>query len=149
MYEQKIEKITLKKIRKKFNKYYSFCYDDDFRKWVDSYDYISYTLNNKKIIATLLIKECPEFPRIWQLGRIIVNEDFRKNNVGSKLLKNTEDFIKEKNGAKILVHVSDTNKPAQAFYKKNNYLKEATIKKMKLGKENLNIYSKEIKGDKR
>ena len=140
----KIEKVNYTKIKNKFLDFYPYILEDKiFKKLINSYEYIGYTINkNNKTIATLMFKEDLEFPYIWQLSRIKVDYKYKKKGIGSKLLNKILDFIKKENGYKVLVYVSDSNKIAQAFYKKNGFKKEATIKNMKLKKENLNIFSK-------
>ena len=143
-----IKKTSFKDIKSNFINFYKFINAPEYRsiakKLILNYDSIAYAKNKNKIVACVMFKELIEFPNIWQLGRINVLDKYNHKGIASNLLKVIQDYIKIKNGYKILVHISSTNKIAQKFYKKNGFKKEATIKKMKLKKEDIYIYSKII-----
>lgn len=146
MYMYNIEKLNIKKIRSNFIDYFSFILKDkSLEKVIKEYQYIAYAKNKSdKVISCVLFKEYLEFPYIWQLGRISTNKKFYNKGIASSILKIIYDFIISKKGKKLLVYVSNENKIAQKFYIKNGFIKEAKISKMKLGNDDLFIYSKEF-----
>lgn len=106
--------------------------------------FICLVKDKTEVVAHLIFREYLEFPNIWELERIFVSSNYRNKKIGLTIISKVLSFIESKNGIKVLVFVSKTNKVAQKFYIKNKFKKEAEIKKMKLGKESLFIYTKEI-----
>lgn len=141
MYKYKIIKADLKTILDKFIDIYPQFKDSENHCLIYHNSKLGFVEYNKKIIGSLLYREYNEFPLIWELGHIKILSDYQSKGIGSKLLEQIILDIKKNNGKKIIVHVSESNKVAQEFYKKNKFIKEATIKNMKLGKENLHLYT--------
>ncbi len=144
-----IEKVNLNLIKTKFSKFYSFVNDPKFKKIsnqiIHNYKYIAYCQDQKEnIVSCVLFKELIEFPYIWQLGRISTDSKYTNKGIASNLLKIIIDFIKIHNGYKLTVYVSNTNKIAQKFYRKNGFINEASIKNMKLKTEDINIFTKTV-----
>jgi len=139
----KIKKVTLKLLKSQFITFYPHLKHKKLQ-IIKPNAYIGYAYDNRKIIATLIFSELIDLPFIWQLERISVIGGYLRKCVGSNLLRLVEEKIIRENGKKILVFVSKTNKIAQKFYKKNKYKKEAKIKNLKMGKEDMFIYTKEI-----
>jgi len=146
MFSYYIKKVNLKEIKTDFIEFYPFILrDKSYEKIIKEYQYIAYAVNkSNKVVSCVLFKEYLEFPKIWQLGRISTNKSYTGKGIASNLLKIIDDFIVCKDGKKILVYVSDENKTAQKFYLKNKFKNEAKIEKMKLGKDPLYIFSKEL-----
>jgi len=146
MYSYNIKKINLREIRSDFIEFFPYILKDkSFEKIIKEYQYIAYAENKLgKVVSCVLFKEYLEFPKVWQLGRISTNKKYFKKGIASNLLLKIIDFIKNKKGVKILVYVSEENKVAQSFYLKNKFKKEAKIDKMKLGRELLFIFTREV-----
>ena len=57
-------------------------------------------------------------------GRVLelfVDEDYRKENIGGKLMENIETYLKEKGCDFMIIDVFEYNKIAKEFYRKNGY----------------------------
>jgi ribosomal protein S18 acetylase RimI-like enzyme len=136
MFEYKTKNIDLKEILNYFIDFFPYFKDPSNHCLIYHNSKLGYVKNkNNKIIAALLYREYNEFPYILELGHIKVFQEYRSKGIASKLLEYILLDIKQNKGKKVIVHISQTNKIAQKFYTKNNFIKEGTIKNMKLGKE--------------
>ncbi len=136
MIKYSIQKCDSKKFKEIYLSYKS--------KQVYPNSYICLAKYKTKIIGHLIFRKFFEFPNIWALEHISVLDNYKRQGIGTHIISKIVNFIIKKKGIKILVFVSKTNTTAQSFYKNNNFKKEAEIKKMKLNKESLYIYTKEI-----
>lgn len=144
MHIYKTEKITVNEIISNFIDFFPYFKDISNHCLIYNNSKLGYVKDNNKTIAALLYREYHEFPFIWELGHIKVLEDYRSKGIGSKLLEHILLDIKQNKEKKVIVHVSESNKKAQLFYEKNRFVKEGTIKNMKLGKEDLHLYTFEF-----
>ncbi len=145
MYVYNTININIDLIKSKFISFFPYFKDPEYHCLIYHNSKLGYIEDkNQNVIGGLLYREYNEFPNIWELGHIKVLEEHRNKHLATNLLKYILLDIKQNKGKKVIVHVSESNKVAQSFYEKNNFIKEATIKKMKLGKEDLHLYTLEV-----
>jgi len=82
----------------------------------------------------------------FDLYWIAVDNGSRGEGIGKGLLKKTEEAIREMNGRRIYIETSSRERyvPTRAFYVKNAYRLEASIKDFYAPGDSKNIYIKEI-----
>lgn len=89
-----------------------------------------YIKNDKeKIIASAGVNETERKNGGFCLDYFAVHKDYRRQKLGSRLLKKTEEFIKKQNGRFIIVDTGSTDlfAPARKFYEKNGYKRVSFI----------------------
>ena len=64
----------------------------------------------------------------YWLGWFVVSNKFRRNKVGTALLKQIETDLKKIRKRKIFVSTGDRNAPAKSFYTKNRFRTEGVIR---------------------
>lgn len=97
---------------------------------------------NGKLIGSILAK-IDEFPRIW-LMFFGIKEEFRRNGLGGKLLKEVENNAKKDKYTLIYTDFAPHEHMAEGFYRKNGFIKEAEAKDWYDKNKPARLYSKTI-----
>jgi len=63
----------------------------------------------------------------YWIGWFVVNEQFRKKGIGTKLLENIETDLKAMNKKKLFVSTEDDNNVAKIFYIRNGFKTEGVL----------------------
>ena len=94
-----------------------------------------------KLIGGILVRKF-DMPKLW-IFFLIIDKNFRRKSVGSKLIK-----IIEKNSSKefplIFVDIDENNYSAKKFYEKNGFVKQAKINDWFGINNEGTIYSKKV-----
>ena len=72
--------------------------------------------------------EVPKHGENMEITEIFVKPEFRRQGVGSSLLKKVERIASDRSFACIYLFTRESNEGAQKFYEKNGYEKVCTIK---------------------
>lgn len=105
---------------------------EDFNKeknteWDPKDFYYATYLNNKMIASIHLVIN----GNICTIKQLIVDKNYRREGLGSNLLKKAEETAKNSKCHKISMDIFDNNKEAIKFYKKNKFKQAAKLKKDK------------------
>jgi ribosomal protein S18 acetylase RimI-like enzyme len=113
------------------SKYYQELYINELLKLVEDNDGIIFIaeINNKSIgfIAGIIekfteIDDCHyKHNKEGRVLELFVDENYRKENIGKKLMENIEKYLKDKGCDFMLIDVFEHNSTAKEFYKKNGY----------------------------
>ena len=69
---------------------------------------------------------------VWEISLLLVHPNFRRRDIGSKLMTATLLYAKEHNGKAITLSVRIKNKKAIKFYKKSGFREIRTVHRMRL-----------------
>ncbi len=112
-----VNEVDIKYIYEIAKSYFDWTYDN-FVNGLKSNNIFLKAVSEEKIVGFLIADDLIDS---YNLLLIAVREEFKNQNIATKLIKKLENIAKNKNIEKIWLEVKENNFPAINLYKKNDF----------------------------